>query len=476
MTRLIVRADGNSQMGFGHVMRSLAIVNASQFDQVFWFSTNDIEAVLLQNATVDLHFFYLSSEQDFYNFLQKTDLVILDGYHFNLVFQQLIHATGAKLVVIDDLASHVMSADLIINPTPAINASKYESTRPAITLIGLKYALLRPPFLALAKKSEIEKVQGSVLICMGGADPFNYTKQIVEKVIEEDFAVIHVVTGAGFVYHQTLDAFKDKRIIIHNNLNANEMAILMSKCEWGIYPSSGILLEGLAAQQRIIAGITAENQQLVYNGHLHLKTIIAAGDYSTQALESALSVKNSTELNSHSIDGLSLDRISKMLERLIQSSSMKVQRMKEKDLLQTYLWAANKNIRQFSFHQHEISLDEHTQWFYKKLNDPSCFYYKFQKEEQLLGSIRFDILEEDVIISYLLDPAIQGKGLGLFILKMGLEQFLFDHEDAKFKRFVGDVLPENKSSIHIFEQIGFEKTITNQSLRFTKKYQPNVFN
>lgn len=476
MTRLIVRADGNSQIGFGHVMRCLAIVNASQFDQILWFSTNDIEAILQQNATVSVQFFCLTSEQNFYAFIQKTDLVILDGYQFNIAFQQLIHDTGAKLVLIDDLAKDITSADLIINPTPGLQASTYQSTRPTIGLIGLNYAMLRPPFIALAKENQIEKELGSVMICVGGADPYNYTKQIVEKVIDEDFVDIHVVIGAGFVHHQPLDTFKDKRIIIHNNLNANEMASLMSKCEWGIYPSSGILLEGLAAQQAIIAGITAENQRLVHKGHLDLKTIIDAGDFSSKALANAFSEKHTFQFKRHVIDGLSLDRISKMLMRLVQSNSMKLHWVTENDLLQTYKWATDKQIRRFSFQQHDISLEEHTLWFNRKLHDPNCFYYILRIDKRLVGSIRFDLQQEDAIISYLLDPMEQGKGLGVFILKMGIEQFLSENNNASCTQFIGDVLPDNKSSIYIFEQLGFQKVSTVPSLRFTKKYQLNVYN
>ena len=474
MTRLIVRADGNSQIGFGHVMRCLAIVNASQFEQVLWFSSNEIEALLQQNANVPIQFFDIKSEDVFCQFLQKTDLVILDGYPFDIAFQQLIHASGAKLVLIDDLANNIISADLIINPTPGIQASTYQSTRPAISMIGLNYALLRPPFIALAKENQIEKELGSVMICMGGADPYNFTKQILENVIGQDFMVIHVVTGAGFVYHSTLDTFNDERIVFHTNLNAVEMAGLMSKCEWGIYPSSSIVLEGLAAQQRIIAGITAENQRFVHQGHLDLKTIIDAGDFSSEALASAFSEKHSFQFKRHVIDGLSLDRIRKMLGRLVQSNSMKLQRATEKDLIQTYQWATDTNVRRFSFQQHDISLEEHTLWFNRKLHDPNCFYYLLRSDDRFIGSIRFDLQQEDAMISYLLDPLEQGKGLGIFILKMGIEQFLSENNNAQFKQFVGAVLPDNKSSIHIFEQLGFQKVSTASSLRFTKKYQLHV--
>jgi RimJ/RimL family protein N-acetyltransferase len=94
----------------------------------------------------------------------------------------------------------------------------------------------------------------------------------------------------------------------------------------------------------------------------------------------------------------------------------------------------------------------------------------------LVGSIRFDLQQEDAMISYLLDPLEQGKGLGVFILKMGIEQFLSENKSVAYTQFIGDVLPDNKSSIHIFEQLGFKKVSTTSSLRFTKKYQLNVYN
>ncbi len=474
MARLVVRADGNPQIGFGHVMRCLAIVDGSSFNEILWLSTDQLTEIIQRESKSLIQFQLISNELEFQKLLKDSDVVLLDGYQFSPTDHHKIWSTGAKLVLIDDLANQPVSADVIINPTPGFSSEKYISDRPAIFLMGLNYAMLRAPFLSLAKQAELEKEEGSVLICMGGSDPMNFTERILEVALTEPFQSIHVVVGSGYQFHSTLERFNDNRMVIHRALDAQEMAKLMSSCEWGIYPSSGILLEALAAKQRIISGVTADNQRFVHEAHLKLNTLIDAEDFSSAALKTAFKKMDLFHQNQAFIDGQSIERINTVISRLVQTEQLHLRRATASDTANTYKWANDSVVRKYSFEQHPISLDEHTRWFNRKVNESTCFYYLLEDGEQLLGSIRFDLNEGDALISYLLDPSVHGKGIGLFLLKKGMEQFLLENQDA-FHQFIGEVMPENKGSVRIFEQLGFNVKKTEKSLRFSKKYSKYVY-
>lgn len=474
MTRLVVRADGNAQIGFGHVMRCLAIVNGSSFSDILWISSDQLNETIQRESKSFIQFQLISNELEFQKLLKDTDVVLLDGYQFSQTDHHKIRSTGAKLILIDDLANQPVSGDVVINPTPGFSSEKYISDRPALFLMGLNYAMLRAPFLSLAKEAEIEKEIGSVLICMGGSDPMNFTEQILEVTITEPFQSIHVVVGSGYQFHSSLDRFKDPRIVMHRSLDAQEMAELMSRCEWGIYPSSGILLEALAAKQRIISGVTADNQRFVHEAHLKLNTLIDAQDFSSVALKTAFKKMDLFPQSQQVIDGLSVERINTVISRLVQTEELHMRRATASDTEQTYKWANDPVVRKYSFEQHEISLDEHTRWFNRKVNDSMCFYYLLEDGNRLMGSIRFDIKEGDALISYLLDPSEHGKGIGSLLLKMGMEHLLMENQDT-FYQFIGEVMPENKGSVRIFEQLGFNIKKTEKSLRFSKKYSKYVY-
>jgi UDP-2,4-diacetamido-2,4,6-trideoxy-beta-L-altropyranose hydrolase len=469
----MVRADGNAQIGYGHIMRCLSIVKGGHFKEVHWFSKEEI-AASIQEESPSIEFHIIGEESDFHKHIKKKDTVLMDGYSFSWRDHQKIISFGAHLILIDDLADKPIMADIVINPAPGFDATCYKTGNAAIILTGLNYALLRPPLLALAKKN-IRKKPNSVLICMGGSDPKNVTEKTLEAASKESFTTIHVVLGSGYRYQSTLEHFKDERITFHSELSAQEMADLMADCEWGIYPSSGMLVEGLAAQQGILAGITAENQRMVYEGHKQLDSIIDCGQFSADELKKAFKQMATWPKKKQLIDGCSVSRIHQMINRLWVTDDFTARTATDRDLEQTFKWAQDPSIRKFSFQQNAITLQEHTEWFLRKLNDTSCYYYLIEDKKRPIGSVRFDIQDGDALISYLLDSSEHGKGFGLFLLKKGMDQLSKDHPEIKINQFVGDVMPENSGSVRIFEYLGFQKETRGDFLRFTKKNNHEIY-
>ena len=105
--------------------------------------------------------------------IKKTDWVILDGYHFGLDCQQAMRAAGYKLLVIDDY-THLpeYSCDILLNQN--IGAEEFVYTGDiAQKLLGPKYALLRPEFLAACsqvKEQQLLEKANNILLTLGGGD------------------------------------------------------------------------------------------------------------------------------------------------------------------------------------------------------------------------------------------------------------------------------------------------------------------
>lgn len=154
------------------------------------------------------------------------------------------------------------------------------------------------------------------------------------------------------------------------------------------------------------------------------------------------------------------------------NSYLQLRRATIDDVEQTYLWANDKLVRQFSFNQETISFENHFNWFTNKINSENCGYYILEEKGEAIGSIRFDVFNKIATISYLIDPKQHGKGFGLKILTLGLE--VIERSSYDLETVEGFVLPANLASVKIFERLNFEKTILdNNNFRFFKKLNEN---
>src|SRR5690606_9908872 len=124
------------------------------------------------------------------------------------------------------------------------------------------------------------------------------------------------------------------------------------------------------------------------------------------------------------LDGRSHSRLLKLFKQLQTEGQVLLRKVEEKDLLKTYEWARDPEIRKFFFNQEAIGLTEHKKWFNHKLQDQNCFYYLGLISNKAFGSIRFDIQDHGTYVSYLIDPKYQNRGLGSIMLKKGLHLFV----------------------------------------------------
>jgi UDP-2,4-diacetamido-2,4,6-trideoxy-beta-L-altropyranose hydrolase len=213
MSRLFFFTDAASHMGTGHVMRCLALALAARERGMLvqLISRLGVPWVRERLAREDVARTEVPddvpvSEQP-EALLERLagnegkGWVVLDGYHFGLDCQQAVRAVGYKLLVIDDYA-HLpeYSCDILLNQNIGARELVYNGDI-VQKLLGPKYALLRPEFLAARRHAEDrkfpEKAQ-NILLTLGGGDFSEHLGRIASdfSIPQLTGCTLRVIAGA----------------------------------------------------------------------------------------------------------------------------------------------------------------------------------------------------------------------------------------------------------------------------------------
>lgn len=219
-------------------------------------------------------------------FLTGSEIVVLDGYHFNTDYQRIIRESGCKVVSIDDIHTCHFVSDVVINHAPGVNPSNYSVESYTNIFLGLDYSLIRKPFLEAAKKERnISKIK-NIFICFGGADYNNITMKVLKSITKKKLPQIEninvVLGGANEFKKQTkefVQTVKNVTINTYEALSADQMTNLMQENHLAIVPASSILYEILAVKMPVISGFYVDNQINIYQGFNSLGVICGVGDF-----------------------------------------------------------------------------------------------------------------------------------------------------------------------------------------------------
>ena len=280
MTRRVVfRADGNGNIGYGHVVRSLAI--ASMINELFdccfatvnppEFFRNEISSVCHQLVELKDPF-----DDAFLNMIDKEDIIVLDNYYFTTDYQHKIRALGCSLVCIDDIQDKKYACDLVINHAPGLELNRFDICSYTSIKTGIEYAMLRQPFLSKRINSNFDKDKSRLFVCFGGADKHNIAFKIVETILGKfpGQYSIDLLAGAS-----TRIEFEHDELKIHHSLTSNQIVDIMDQCILAIVPASTILFEVCSRNVPAVTGYYVDNQELIYEGFKKAGLIIPYGNF-----------------------------------------------------------------------------------------------------------------------------------------------------------------------------------------------------
>jgi UDP-2,4-diacetamido-2,4,6-trideoxy-beta-L-altropyranose hydrolase len=298
--RLVFRADANSTIGLGHLMRLLALADQLRGLSPGLFLVREPSPAIEQlvgNAGWALTALPLSAsllaEANWLvqAFLQPSDVLILDGYEFAQDYQECLRQSGCGLVYIDDLRAWPVVADVLINHSPGVAPTDYQAPATAQLLLGPAFSLLRAPFLAAAAPPQPSGPIASALVCFGGADPLGLTARTLAALLAlPQVQHISLVVGGAFsdadALHAQIAKHPDRTVSLHRNVGATELVSLLQAHDVAIVPASTVLIEALVLGRPALTGYYVPNQeQLAAYVHAHQQAF-SVGNFADLAGES----------------------------------------------------------------------------------------------------------------------------------------------------------------------------------------------
>ena len=215
---LLFRTDASVAMGTGHVMRCLALAQAWQDAGgraafAMADSTPAIHARLAAESCAVLSFAAIAgSDEDSRRTSalardEGAEWIVVDGYQFGADFQHSLKAAGLKVLVLDDYghAAHYHS-DLVLNQNAYANENMYGAREPHTRLLlGPRYCMLRREFATWRGwKREIAPAGRRILVTMGGSDPENVTRVVIEALRQISDIEATVVVGGSNPHFEEL--------------------------------------------------------------------------------------------------------------------------------------------------------------------------------------------------------------------------------------------------------------------------------
>jgi UDP-2,4-diacetamido-2,4,6-trideoxy-beta-L-altropyranose hydrolase len=298
MRTVVLRADGSSSIGFGHIYRLLALSEILKEDYECLFATvqpeqfvvNEIknrgvgfvhlkEHIIPAGIPENLH---SSIPFDLDECLRGDEIVVTDGCFFGKEYQQIIKSKGCKLVCIDDLAITEFFSDAIINHAPGIDPDIYNAQPHTQIFTGLDYAILRKAFL----KPFVSATRNSkdVFISFGGADYNGYTEKLVNILLHfSEFENLHVLCSSSFNTDLIKNLKKTQKIYsrvkLYFNLNADQIVNIQDHCSFAVVSASTVLIEAYSRGLKCFTGYYVDNQKLSYEGFIRNQLAFGLGQF-----------------------------------------------------------------------------------------------------------------------------------------------------------------------------------------------------
>jgi len=479
MRTLAIRADADTQIGIGHVMRCLALAQAWQDageHAIFMMGLEApaIEARLRSEGMEVVHLSVQPGSAD--DATQTANLarkmgapwVVVDGYNFGADYHRIIKDSDLLLLFIDD-NGHLehYCADIVLNQNLHAHEGLYEKREPYTRLLlGTQYALLRREFLKWRGwKREIPEVGRKVLVTLGGSDPDNVTLKVIQalrQVEMEGLEAVVVVGGSNPHYEELQTAIRDSLFPIRLENNVTYIPELMAWADVAVSGGGSTSWELAFIGLPNLILILANNQHSIADGLDTAGVAANLGRYDNlssaqiaQALTRLLAATmGRAEMARHSqelVDGEGADRV--LMQ--VKSKILSLRQVREDDCRLLWEWANDPEVRAVSFLSEPILWDQHVQWFKSKINDPhSIFYIGINSEEIPIGQIRYDINGNAAVLSISVDRSFRGKGYGSMLIRFS-SQKLFDVSDVNM---IHAYLKQgNEASLRTFIKEGFRE-------------------
>ena len=131
----------------------------------------------------------------------------------------------------------------------------------------------------------------------------------------------------------------------------------------------------------------------------------------------------------------------------------RIRKMAQDDLPMVLAWRNHPNVRSFMFTQHEISPEEHYDWFMKTNLDLGRSLLIVEEEDQSIGYVQFNRITNGGVADwgfYAKPNAPKGSGY-----KLGATALKYAFDSLKLHKVCGQTIESNHASIAFHRRLGF---------------------
>ncbi len=393
------------------------------------------------------------------------DWLIVDHYGLDVEWERKIRPFAKKIMVIDDLANRVHECDVLLDQNYALNDQRYVELLPVScqSLLGPRYALLRPEYRQHRESVCRGGTVGKILIFFGGTDSFNLTALVLTVLSLPEFSHIEVdvIVGANNKHRVQIEAISNARPRTVLYGPRSHLADLMASADLSIGAAGGTTWERMCLGLPSLVISVAENQLPGARSLAKQKLIKYVGHHSdnvSEALKRDLHylINDESELrqltvrNQQLVDGMGAMRVVEALSPSPEKQ-FKLRRAAAHDIFLYYDWANDPAVRSNGFSSEPIAWEVHEQWFQGKIEDAGSYLFVLEVSGLPVGQVRFERREDDLNIGYSLDTVVRGRGWGKALIVLGIYSLM----NLNSSRLRAVVKYENFASRAVFLGLGF---------------------
>lgn len=424
--KVYFRADADRSIGYGHFIRSLALVSylKDEFDCVVFAQTPD-EFQISQAEGICPLVSLPDDESRFQLFLERLDgseIVVPDNYFYSEDYFRRIASLGCKTVKVQDFFGQESCADAVVYPCR-----------------NPHWAMLRPPFL---QRVTVKRNPGRVIVSFGGADPLGLTAKYVTKL-----------EALGF------------ETVTFNGMSAPCIAELMRSSGAIVCSASSVCYEALSCGCKVYAGYYVDNQLDFYSELQRRGLIVPLGDLRT--LDSLPSMVAASEGQDEVRElFLSAPSAYRALFHSLEMEMVDYPSMTEEQSRAVWEVRTRPEICRWMTNPATFPFDSHLRFVEGLKRRKDIAYFAFFKDGRFVGSYDFTEIEgERASRGLFVNPDFQGMGIASMMearmdgvaLSMGL------------KELRADILNDNVRSLAYHHKSGYDYVSKDEVFTHFKK-------
>jgi spore coat polysaccharide biosynthesis predicted glycosyltransferase SpsG/RimJ/RimL family protein N-acetyltransferase len=470
--KVSIVTEGFQSTGYGHITRCLSLAQA--------FAERNIFPTLYVNGDENSKSFLTKNKFKIIDWLQhptlliaeikNSDFLIIDSYLVGKEFYNNFSKHSKLSVYVDDNLRLDYPPAIILNGTVNSESFPYQKETGTEYLLGGKYIPLRNEFWNVPSR-KIGVVLSSILITFGGQDIKNLTVPIL-KALNESFPTIkkRVVIGSGFELPAQIEKLKTDNVELFYSPAAKQMRELMLSSDIAISAAGQTLYELAVTGTPTIAIAVAENQKnniTEWKKKGFLLDMISHADLNMirkiisqiEKLNSVTQRKKLCAIGKKNVDGQGARRtVQYLIDRLCARQSFYLRSAANSDSHKVFGLSNDPTVRSQSINRQTIEWENHIAWYEKKINSEDyIFLLAFDKNDNFIGQVRFEIENESAVISVSISKEFRGKGLSKKILAESCTK-VFSRKNS-LNSIVAYIRPDNMASIGGFKAAGFNFTI-----------------